>query len=132
MEQQSLLAWAASALGPSYIILLPLSALVSFAFVVILLFRGRGPMAAASILLFVHAPLLIGVFAAIQGLISSYQVIALSGATPKPAEVAVGFSTALFAPLVALVFQTPSYVAAAVGTFIRSLLDRPNNSAQST
>ncbi|EMI53427.1 hypothetical protein [Rhodopirellula sallentina] len=120
-EPQSLLNWAMSALGTTYIVLLPLSALLSFVFVLILVYRGRGPLAAASILLFVHAPLMIGIYAAVQGLLNSYSVIAMSGATPKPADVAVGFSTALFAPVVAMLLMVPSYIAAPIGTFIRSI-----------
>jgi hypothetical protein len=125
--QQSLLGWAMSALGSTYIILLPLSALLSFVFVLVLLFRGRGPMAAASVLLFVHAPLMIGIYAAVQGLINSYSVIAMGGATPKPADVAVGFSTALFAPVVAMLLMVPSYVADTIGTFVRAVFSRPDS-----
>ena len=80
-EQSSLLSWAISSLGSTYIVLLPLSALLSFVFVLVLLFRGRGPMAGVSILLFVHVPLMIGIFAAVQGMIRSYSVIAMSATT---------------------------------------------------
>jgi hypothetical protein len=119
--QQSLLSWAFRSLGATYVILLPLVALLSFIFVVILLSRGRGPMAAASILLFVHTPLMIGLFAALQGMIASYQVIASSGSTPKPAEMAQGISMALIAPLVAILLMIPSYLAAAIGTLVRAI-----------
>ncbi|EMI18240.1 putative membrane protein [Rhodopirellula maiorica SM1] len=104
--------------------MLPLSALLGFICVVLLVLRGKGPMAAASILLFVHAPLMIGIFAAVQGLISSYSIIATSAATPKPSDVAAGFSTALFAPVVALLLMIPSYSAAAIGTFVRAVFVR--------
>jgi hypothetical protein len=133
-EQQSLLSWAISALGPMYIVLLPLSALLSFVVVLVLLFRGRGPMAAASILLFVHAPLMIGIFAAVQGLISVYYIMAMSGTTLKPADTAAGYATALLAPAIAMLLMAPSYIAAAAGTFLRAVFSRDdaNSTAQST
>ena len=121
--QQSLLHWMFASLGP-YAILLPLAALLSLIFVLILVFRGKGPMAAASLILMVHVPLLIGIFAAIQVAIASYTVIAMSEATPKPAELAAGISTALVAPLVGMLLMVPSYVTAAIGSFIRSLVTK--------
>jgi hypothetical protein len=120
-EPQSLISWAVSGLGPLYLVLLPLSAIVSFVLVLVLLFRGRGAMAVASILLLVHAPLMIGIFAAVQGLVSVYSIIGMSGATPKPAELAAGYSVALFAPVVSMLLMIPSYVAATIGTFIRAV-----------
>ncbi len=115
------MSWTVSALGPLYLILLPLSGIVGFIFVCLLLSRGRGPMAAASILLFVHAPLMIGIFAAIQGMTSAYTVMAMSPSTPKPAEIAVGISMSLVAPMVAMLLMIPSYLVAALGTFIRAV-----------
>ncbi|MCM2375263.1 hypothetical protein [Aporhodopirellula aestuarii] len=120
-ESQSLMGWAISALGPLYLVLLPLSAVVSFILVIVLLFRGRGAMAVASILLLVHAPLMIGIFAAVQGLVNVYAIIGMSGATPKPAELASGYSVALFAPVVAMLLMIPSYLAACIGTFLRAV-----------
>jgi hypothetical protein len=118
--QQSYLAWMFAALGP-YALLLPLAGLLCFLLALVIVVRGKGPMAAASLILIVHVPLLIGVFAAIQGGIASYMVIAASATTPKPSEVAAGISTALFAPLVGMMLMVPGYATAAIGAFIRSL-----------
>lgn len=120
-ESQSLLSWAISALGPLYLVLLPLSAVVSFVLILVLLFRGRGAMAVGSILLLVHVPLMIGIFAAVQGMVSVYSVIGMSGTTPKPSELAAGYSVALFAPLVSMLLMIPSYLAASIGTFLRAV-----------
>ena len=117
---QSFLSWMFHALGFPYVILLPLAGLVCFLLALILVLRGKGPMAAAGLILIVHVPLLIGVFAAIQGGIASYTIIATSATTPKPSEVAAGISTALFAPLVGMVLMVPGYATAALGAFIRS------------
>ena len=73
-------------------------------------------------------PLLVGIFAAIQGGIASYTVIATGAAPPKPSEVAAGISTALVAPLVAMVFMVPGYVTATLGAFIRSLVTKTETS----
>ena len=77
-------------------------------------------MAAAALILIVHVPLFIGVFAAVQGAIASYTVIAMSGASPKPSEVAAGISTALVAPLVGMLLTVPGYATATLGALIRS------------
>lgn len=115
-----------SALGLSYVILLPLAGLLCFVLALILVLRGKGPMAVASLILIVHIPLLIGVFAAIQGAMASYTVIAMSSASPKPSEVAAGISTALVAPMVGMLFMIPGYVTAALGSFVRSFVANPN------
>ncbi len=126
--RQSLLSWALTALGFPYVFLLPLAGLLCFLLVLIVVLRGKGPMAAASLILIVPLPLLIGVFAAIQGGIASYTVIATSAATPKPSDVAAGISTALFAPLVGMIFMVPGYATAALGAFIRGLAAKTETS----
>ncbi len=93
--QRSLLSWMINALGFPYVIVLPLAGLICFLLALTLVWRGKGPMTATGLILIVHVPLLIGVFAAIQGGISSYTVIAMSPTSPKPSEVAAGISTAL-------------------------------------
>lgn len=120
--QQSLLNWMLTALGFPYVVLLPVTGGLCFLLALIIVLRGKGPMAAASLVLIVHVPMLFGIFAAIQGGIASYTVIATSAATPKPSEVAAGISTALVAPLVAMVVMVPGYATAALGAFIRSLM----------
>lgn len=57
--QQSYLSWMFTALGFPYLILLPLTALVCFVLALIIVVRGKGPMAAASLILIIHIPLLI-------------------------------------------------------------------------
>jgi|TARA_B110000495_G_C23016329_1_gene602055 biopolymer transport protein ExbB len=54
---------------------------------------------------------MIGLFGTVQGMIESFQVIALGGASPKPAELAEGISTALFTTLVGLAVAIPAIAA---------------------
>jgi hypothetical protein len=119
--QQSLLSWIVAALGFPYVILLPLAGMLCFLLTLLVVLRGSGPMAAVTLLLVVPAPLMIGVFAAIQAAIDSYTVIAMSATTPRPSQVAAGISTALVAPLVGMLLIVPGYATAAIGAFIRSL-----------
>jgi hypothetical protein len=119
--QQPMIPWMFQALG-LYSILLPLLAIVCFIVTLVILFRGKGPMAAASLVLVVPMPFLLGLFAALQGAIASYSVIASSATTPKPADVAVGISAALIAPMVGLLLMAPSYLVASLGSFLRSLM----------
>jgi hypothetical protein len=122
--QQSWLNWFFSSLGFGYALLLPAVALICFVLTLIVVIRGRGPMAAAAIVLVVPTPFLIGIVAGLRGGIASYAVIAMSSTPPKPAEVAAGISTALIAPFVGLLLMAPSYLVAVAGTLIRSILIR--------
>jgi biopolymer transport protein ExbB len=54
---------------------------------------------------------MIGLFGTVHGMISSFQVIAVSEATPKPAELAEGISTALFTTLIGLAVAIPAIAA---------------------
>ena len=125
--QQSFLNWMMAALGFNYAILLALAALAAFVLASIIVVRGRGPMAGVALVFIVPVPMLIGIFAAIQGAMSTYIVIATSGATPKPSELATGISMALVAPLAGMLLMVPSFAVAAIGCFVRALLDRPDS-----
>lgn len=54
---------------------------------------------------------MIGLFGTVHGMINSFQVIALGGATPNPTELAGGISTALFTTLVGLAIAIPAIAA---------------------
>ena len=51
---------------------------------------------------------MIGLLGTVQGMISSFSVIANSSATPKPKELAEGISTALFTTMVGLAIAIPA------------------------
>jgi hypothetical protein len=119
--RQSILQWALHALGP-YAVLLPLAGLVSFLVALLLVWRGKGPLTGAGLILVVHVPLLVGLVAALQGTIASFAVIAMSDVAPKPAEVAEGISMALVAPLAGILLMLPSYAVAILGALLRSFI----------
>jgi hypothetical protein len=119
--QQSFLSWMFTALGFKYAILLPVSALVSFVLTLIVVVRGKGPMAGVALVLIVPVPLLISVFAAIEGGISLYKVIATLPTDPAPGQGAAVISTLLVAPMVGMLLMAPSYILATLGSLIRSL-----------
>ncbi|KAA5546055.1 MotA/TolQ/ExbB proton channel family protein [Roseiconus nitratireducens] len=54
---------------------------------------------------------MIGLFGTVQGMISSFRVIATSPTTPKPSQLAEGISTALFTTLVGLAIAIPAIAA---------------------
>jgi len=54
---------------------------------------------------------MIGLFGTVHGMISSFQVIANTSTTPKPAELAQGISTALFTTLIGLFIAIPAIAA---------------------
>lgn len=120
--RHSYLSWMYEALGMQYSVLLPLAGLICFVLALILVVRGKGPMAAAALILIVHVPFLIGIFAAVQGIIASYSIIAMSIVAPRPSDLAQEYSTALFATLVGIAMMVPGYSVAAVGALVRALV----------
>ena len=54
---------------------------------------------------------MIGLFGTVQGMIASFQTIAVAGSTPRPDELAGGISTALFTTLVGLAVAIPAIAA---------------------
>ena len=54
---------------------------------------------------------MIGLFGTVQGMIASFRIIATGGATPKPADLAEGISTALFTTLLGLAIAIPAIAA---------------------
>ncbi len=54
---------------------------------------------------------MVGLLGTVQGMIAAFSVIANSGATPKPSELAEGISTALFTTLVGLFIAIPAIAA---------------------
>jgi hypothetical protein len=119
--QKSMLVWLYYALGPLYLVLLPLAGLVSLIVALLLVVRGKGPFVGAGLFLVVHTPLLIGIFGAVQGMIASYSVIASSPATPKPNELAAGAEQALISIPVGMLLMIPGYAVATIGAVARSL-----------
>jgi len=124
--QQSLLSWMFMSLGPFYGLLIPLVGFALFVGACCVVGLNRRSAVIAAFLVFLPLPLMIGLFASVQGLIASFSIIATAGATPKPSEMAVGISTALFATLVGLLATFPSYFVLAFGLFFRTLFEKPS------
>ena len=118
---QSLVTWAMMALGP-YGVLLAAAGMVSFIVSLMVVIRGRGPMASAALVLIVPLPLLIGVFGAWHGACSSFATIGMSGADLKNSELAAAISDILVRPIAGTLLMIPGYLIAAGGSFIRSML----------
>jgi hypothetical protein len=118
---QSMLQFIWSGLGYLYGPLLLVSAAVALLVTLLLVFRGRGPMAAAASVLVVNVPVLIGLFGFLEGMLQGFMVIANSTTSPRPSDVAVGVSTALVTPLAGIALSAPCYLVALIGTVVRSL-----------
>jgi hypothetical protein len=121
--QQSLLQFYYSALGLRYSVMLPLAAIVGFALVLLIVIRGRGPLASAALLISLSLPLLVGLHGALDGMMAAYLVIASSEIMPKPSEYAMGSAMSCALPLVGMMLMGPSLLAALVGSVMRSLVD---------
>jgi hypothetical protein len=128
--QRSFLSWILTALGYKYTILLPLLGLIGFVLTLIIVIRGKGPMAGVALLLIIPAPLLLGVFAAIEGGIGAYQQIATLQKAPPSGHDAVVISNLLVAPMVGLLLMAPSYILAILGSLVRSFSADPKVSSE--
>lgn len=117
--RESYLGWMIRCMGIVGL-LIPVAGLFCFALTLIVVIRGQGPFAFAALALLVPIPFLLGLLGTLQGMILSLQVIAVSSIAPKPSEVSDGITTALFNPLLGLIFMTPSYLVATVGSVVRA------------
>lgn len=126
--RESYLHWLFMALGLKYTVLLPLAGLVAFVLALILVVRGRAPLAGAALFFVVPMPFLIGIYGAIEGTIEMYQVVGLMSTQPKPSELAHGISMALATPMVGMLLMVPAYAVAVIGLLIRAMFE--NNSAK--
>jgi hypothetical protein len=127
--QRSLLVWMYEALGPFYLLVLPLSGFLVFLGACLVVALSRRPAVVAAYLVFLPLPLLIGVYGTVQGFIASLSVIATAAGSPQPAEVAEGVSTGLFTSVVGLTVTFPSYFVLAIGLFLRTVFRRDERSA---
>ena len=123
----SFLMWLISALGWRYVLLLPASALLTFALTAVLVIAGKGRTTGAALGFIVAIPFLIGLFGMFDGLMASFMVIAHSTVAPKPSQYAEGMSMSIVTPLVGMFLMVPSYLLATVGLFIRALKNDPKS-----
>jgi hypothetical protein len=126
-RQQSYLEFMFNALGWRYTMLLPLAALVSFLLILLLILRGRGSFVSTGLILLVPLPFLVGIMGYVDGLVASFQVIAMSDTAPKPSQLALGLSMSFVTIFVGILLTIPGYILAVVGTLIRSLTADPMN-----
>lgn len=117
--------WLYMALGFKYVLLLSLSSILGFVLSLIVVARGRGPLAGAALVFIVPMPFFIGVYGAVDGMIAMYSLIAASTMQPRPSHLAQGISLSLAAPLIGTLLMAPAYLVATVGLFVRSLAAKP-------
>ncbi len=117
--RQSRLAWMVQSLGCFYGLIIPLAGLVVFAGACLVVALSKRPALIASYLVFVPLPSLIGIFGSIQGVISALSFI--GHAEPRPSDIAIGISTALFTSYAGLLASAPSYLIVGIGLFVRTL-----------
>ena len=117
-ERPEVLSFVLDGIGWYFVPLL-LAGIIGFVLALIIVRRGKGPMAGAALLLVVHLPLLIGLFAASQGMISFLLLWAWGPA--KAEDLMRAIARALVTPTVSLLVMIPSYAVGAVGALIRAL-----------
>jgi hypothetical protein len=118
VAQPSLIQLIVHALGPKYLVLLPLAAIIGNVLIVMAIVRWRGAASVALLMLAVPMPIITGFVGFYDGMISSMQVIAMSTTQPKPSELAEGQSTAMYSMLVGLWLSVPGFITAVIGSIV--------------
>lgn len=119
---QSFIQFLFNSLGLRYTFLLPVVALFSFLAIVALLIFGKNRLVGPAILAILPLEPLLGMYAFIDGMLASFQVISMSATAPKPADLAQGVAMSLVATMVALFLSCPIFLTACFGLAIRALL----------
>jgi hypothetical protein len=94
---------------------------------VLLVIRGKGPAAAAALLLVVPLPMLVGVYGAIDAWIATYQAIAASMVEPRPSVWANGIGSVAVRVTASMFFAGPSILVAMLGSSIRSWVSKTDS-----
>jgi hypothetical protein len=125
--RQSMLYWYYSALGLKYSLLLPFVAFVAFLLTLVIVFRGKGSLAGVALVFIVPLPVLIGIYASVEGAIAMYQVVAGSTVEAKSSELAQGISMSLASTWVGMFLTAPSYLVAMFGLAARALFGKKDS-----
>jgi hypothetical protein len=112
--EQSFALWLFRAMGIRYTIWLPFFTVLAFVLALLAVMKFKPPYLTATLLAVVPLPIYIGAVGVIDGLVASFQVIALSGATPRSSDVADGAAMSLVTLQVGLILALPLYL---MGTF---------------
>lgn len=121
--QESFLQFVVSSLGVRYSILLTFATVGAFLIVAAMLLRGRGAWAAAATLLAVTLPAFVGVLAFVDGMLSSFLVVARSNATPQPAAWAEGLAMSLVSVNLGMFLTGTLLFIALIGLTVRALME---------
>ncbi|QDU27351.1 hypothetical protein ETAA8_24380 [Anatilimnocola aggregata] len=119
-DDTSYLLWFLRALGIRFVVQL-LMTIFSLTMIWVLLRRGKSTHLTAALLLLIPLPLDVTFISEFDGFIASMQVIALSGASPTPEELAAGGSMSLAAILTGMCFALPGFLLAITLLVIRAL-----------
>jgi glucose-6-phosphate-specific signal transduction histidine kinase len=103
-QPQSMLHFYQQALGTKYLIWLPLTAIIGFVLTLLAVVKWRGSVSVALLILAVPMPIVAGLYGYFDGMLASFQIIAMSTTQPKPSEWAQGEAMALVSVLVGLAF----------------------------
>lgn len=120
LPKQSALSWFVDALGPFYLVVLPLLGLLLLFGGLMVVIASRRPAVIAACLAFVALPLLLGLLGMLQGMVESFTVISTTLTQPRPGDIAAGFSSAMVVPLVSLIVTLPGYLILATGLVFRT------------
>ncbi|HXT57253.1 MAG TPA: hypothetical protein VN699_01410 [Pirellulales bacterium] len=128
MQNESYLLWLFHALGFRYSVLLSAAGLLSFVLTLIVVRRGKGPLAGAALLFIVPLPFFIGSYSVLDAVTAVCGVLAASTTAPTSSELARGIGMSLASLWVGMLLAAPGYLVAMLGLFQRSLAENSDRS----
>jgi len=124
-RRESMLLFSFNALGWRYTLAIPFFAFLAFVLALILVIRGRTWATGPATLMVVAMPMLVGVFAWIEGLMVGYLTFASSPVITRSNDLYAGYAASIVPPMVALLLSVPAYLVALVGLFLRAMTEQP-------
>lgn len=109
-SEPSFIVWLMMAMGIRFTLWLPLVTILAFVLALIAILRFKTPYLTAILLAVVPLPIYVGTLGVIDGMVSSFQVIALSSVTPQSSEFAIGAGMSLVTLQVGLILALPLYL----------------------
>jgi hypothetical protein len=118
--RRSIFEWLFEGIGLPYSLLLPVTALVAFVLVIILLRRAKGVELVGALLFVVPMPIFVGCIRIVYDMIEAMQVVAISD-SPKLGEVVYAATIGMATFWYGMILVLPSYLLALGGLFARAI-----------
>jgi hypothetical protein len=121
----SLVQWFLGAMGWFWTLSIMLSGFAVFIGACLVVGLNRRPGVIATYLVFLPLPVLIGLFACIDGRLNAYRVLDTASGEPRLRQLALAEATSLVSVYTGMLVTIPSYFVIAFGLLVRAISAKP-------